>query len=53
VEQFYDTEAEDQELQLSGSQFSGTKEARTDQPEGEVDSKRAKTATLPNLSHNE
>jgi hypothetical protein len=53
VEQFYDTEADDEELQLSGLQISGAKEARADQPEGEVDSKRVKTATLPNLPYNE
>ena len=38
VEHFYDTEDEDEELQLSGSQVTGTKEARADQPEGEVES---------------
>ena len=33
-EQFYDTEVVDEELQLSESQISGTKEARADQPVG-------------------
>ena len=52
-EHFYDTEVDDnKELQLSGSQISGAKEARADQPEGEVDSKRTKTATLPNPASN-
>jgi hypothetical protein len=53
VEKFHDTEVDDEELQLSGLQIRGTKEARADQSEGEVDSKRVKTATLPNLPSNE
>jgi len=55
VELFYDTEAEDEELQLSGSRVTGTKEAtRPDLSEGEGESKRAKPATplnpLPPMS---
>jgi hypothetical protein len=53
AKQVYDTEGKDEELQLSGSHVTGAKEARIDQPEGEVESKRAKTAILPNPHPNE
>jgi hypothetical protein len=44
-EQFYDTEADEEHLELTSEQLSGTKEAQEDPPEDETHSKRAKTAT--------
>jgi len=47
-EQFYDTEVEDVDLQLSDFHARNNKEALHDPHEGEVESKRAKTAlTIP------
>ncbi len=51
-EQFYDTEADEEHLELSNVQLSGTKEAQEESPEDEDKSKRFKTATAPNTVTN-
>jgi hypothetical protein len=43
-DQLYETEDKDEDLKLSGSQVSCTKEAMQDPREGEIESKRAKTS---------
>jgi hypothetical protein len=46
-DQFYDTEADDGDLELSGTQFSGSKEALEDPPEDEGHLKRVKRPPTP------
>ncbi len=52
-EQFYDTEADEEHLEVSGVQLSGTKEAMEDPPEDEGYSKRTKMTLDPNAIINE
>ncbi len=51
--QLYDTEADDEDLELSGTQLSGSKEALEDPPEDEGPLKRAKKATPTHVETNE
>ena len=52
-DQFYDTEAEDVDLELSGTQLSGSKEALEDPPEDKGYSKRVKTTLTVPIDSNE
>ena len=52
-DQFYDTEGDDGDLELSGIQLSGSKEALEIPPEDENHSKRVRTAFSIRIDQNE